>query len=333
LQRFRKDRIAQTTEPKQLQKSVAPSERGVRAALATAAVLLVFSSAGFGCVFAYQQAAHHGPALAGLAVAMALGLELAKPFAVESVFACLRRLAIVRALSMALLAAVAIGYSLTAELTLMAQNRGDRAAEREAAGDARQMAKDRHRRAAAELATIGPTRPAGELQALLGGKGCGEPDNARTRTLCAELGRATRRQDLEAALSRAEADSVTRKAVAAPDAGAASLSALLAVLGWTVTPGALVPWLVLVGVVALEAGSTLAVVLCRSAPLVPRIVTHNANQPAGSVTPPTPSRKRGRPPLGERAMTSAERQRRYRESASAANGVAERVGNDVVLHS
>src|SRR5262245_39301541 len=69
---------------------------GVRAALSIAAVLLVFSSAGFGCVFAYQQAAHHGPALAVLAVAMALGLEVSKPFAVEAVFDCLRRFAVVR---------------------------------------------------------------------------------------------------------------------------------------------------------------------------------------------------------------------------------------------
>ena len=103
LPRFRKDRIASATNPQQSQAIVASGERGVRAALTIAATLLVFSSAGFGCVFAYQQAAHHGLALAGLAVAMALGLELAKPFAVESVFACLRGFAIVRAIAMALL--------------------------------------------------------------------------------------------------------------------------------------------------------------------------------------------------------------------------------------
>jgi hypothetical protein len=51
-------------------------------------------------------------------------------------------------------------------------------------------------------------------------------------------------------------------------------------------PHVLVPWLVLVGVVALEAGSALAVVLCRSAParstyiggtVMPKSVTQNAN--------------------------------------------------------
>ena len=60
--------------------------RGMRAALSIAAALLVFSSAGFGCVYAWHQAGHHGPALAVLAVAMALGLEVVKPFAVEAVF-------------------------------------------------------------------------------------------------------------------------------------------------------------------------------------------------------------------------------------------------------
>jgi hypothetical protein len=284
----------------------------VRAALAMSACLLVFASAGFGCVFAYQQAAHHGPALAGLAVAMALGLELAKPFAVESVFACLRRWAIVRALAMALLGAVAIAYSLTAELSLMATVRGDTAAEREAVGDARQKAQERYRRASAELATLAPSRPASELQALVAGREC--DDSPKARALCAELGRSQRRAELETALARAEADSVTRPAVAAPDAGAASLSALLAVFGWTVPAGALVVWLVVVGVVALECGSALSVVLCRSTAPVQRIVTQ---QPAHSVTMPAPSRKPGRPPLGDRAMSGAERQKRYRETARA----------------
>jgi disulfide bond formation protein DsbB len=104
---------------------------GVRAALAISAILLVLSSAGFGAYFAWSQAEHHGPALAVLAVAMALGLETAKPFAVEAVFDCLRRWAIGRALAMLALAIVAIGYSLTAELSLMAQTRGDATATRE----------------------------------------------------------------------------------------------------------------------------------------------------------------------------------------------------------
>jgi hypothetical protein len=56
-----------------------------------------------------RKGAHHGPFLAAFAVAMALGLELAKGFAVEAVFSSLRTWAIGRALAMALLAVVAVG--------------------------------------------------------------------------------------------------------------------------------------------------------------------------------------------------------------------------------
>jgi hypothetical protein len=214
---------------------------------------------------------------------------------------------------MALLAAVAIGYSLTAELSLMAQTRGDTAAEREAVGDGRRMALERHRRANAELVALAPSRPAGELQALLGGLDC--DDGAKVRALCAELGRATRRAELEAALAKAETDSVTRPAVAAADAGAASLSALLAVFGVTIPAAVLGHWLVLVGVVALEAGSALAVVLCRAnVALTQYIVTQERGI---SVTTPAPSRKPGRRPIGDRAMSGAERQKRFREAARA----------------
>jgi hypothetical protein len=237
----------------------------MRAALSIAAALLVFSSAGFGCVFAWHQAAHHGPALAVLAVAMALGLEVVKPFAVEAVFDSMRRLAVGRALAMLALAVVAIGYSLTAELSLMATTRADAAAGRESALDARQKAADRYKRAAAELSTLAPSRPSSELQALLAGKDCGRPIGPRVRELCAELGRAERRTELEAALSKAESDTAARPSIGAGDAGATALSTVLALFGLAVPAAALAPWLVLVGVLALEVGSSLAVVLLRGA--------------------------------------------------------------------
>jgi hypothetical protein len=72
--------------------------------VAISAALLMLASAGFGCHFAWTQGAHHGPALATFAVAMALGLELAKPFAIERVFSCLRAWAFGRALAMPRLA-------------------------------------------------------------------------------------------------------------------------------------------------------------------------------------------------------------------------------------
>jgi hypothetical protein len=70
-----------------------------------------------------------------------------------------------------------------------------------------------------------------------------------------------RRAELDAALSKAEADTGAKPSVGAGDAGAAALSAVLALLGWTLPAGALAPWLVLAGVLALEVGSSLAVVL------------------------------------------------------------------------
>jgi hypothetical protein len=184
--------------------------------------LLVISSAGFGCAYAWTQAAHHGPLLAGLAVAMALGLECAKPLAVESVFTCLRRLAIGRALAMLALAIVAIGYSLTAELSLMATTRADATAGREKLADERQKAADRYKRAAAELSTVAPHRPAAELQALLAGKDCSRPAGAQVRALCAELGRAERRTEIEAMLSKAETDTAKRPSVGSSGGKSAS---------------------------------------------------------------------------------------------------------------
>lgn len=56
--------------------------------------------------------------LGALSVLMALGLEGAKPFAVEGVFAALRSWSLGRAVAMTALAVVAVAYSLTAELSL-----------------------------------------------------------------------------------------------------------------------------------------------------------------------------------------------------------------------
>jgi hypothetical protein len=288
--------------------------RGVRAALTIAAALLVFSSAGFGCVYAWHQAGHHGLALAVLAVAMALGLECAKPFAVEAVFDCLRRLAIGRALAMLVLAAVAIGYSLAAELSLMATTRADATASREDVVDARQKAADRYKRAAAELSTLEPTRPALELQALLGGADCGRPTTVKVRALCAELGRATRRAELEGVLSKAETDTGARPSVGAGDAGAAALASVLGLLGWTLPAETLAPWLVLVGVLALEVGSSLAVVLARSMDTAPKPV---AKPPAAVMDSPAPASPRPAEPVQAPPRPQPGRRAKSRKDAAA----------------
>src|SRR5690349_16362577 len=97
-----------------------------------AAAGLIISSAGFGAVWAATAGAAHGPLMAGLMVLFAVGLEISKPLSAAAAFNAFRRFAIVRGSALALLAAVACAYSLTAELSLMAGARGDLIARRTA---------------------------------------------------------------------------------------------------------------------------------------------------------------------------------------------------------
>ena len=55
------------------------------------AAALVAASAGFGAFYAWTTGNHHGTLVGGLFVLMALGLEGAKPFAIEGAFAALRK--------------------------------------------------------------------------------------------------------------------------------------------------------------------------------------------------------------------------------------------------
>lgn len=103
--------------------------RPVRIITAASATALVIASAGFGAFYAWTAGSHHGPVLGILFVVMALGLEGAKPFAVEGIFTSLRSWSFGRAAAMAALAVVAVAYSLTAELSLMASIRADSAAQ------------------------------------------------------------------------------------------------------------------------------------------------------------------------------------------------------------
>lgn len=64
-----------------------------------------------------------------LFVVMVLGLEGAKPFAIEGIFTARRSWSFGRAATMAALAVVAVAYSLTAELSLMPPIRADSAAQ------------------------------------------------------------------------------------------------------------------------------------------------------------------------------------------------------------
>jgi hypothetical protein len=244
----------------------------------TAAILLIFSSAGFGAHFAFTQGIHHSPALGVFAVAMALGLEFAKPYAVENAIACFGQMVFGRAFAMTVLAGVAILYSLAAELSLMATTRGDAVAERAAYADLAQKARDRYARAENELAALAPSRPAAEVQGLIDGVllnpkagNCASTNGPYTREWCpkvagwrSELGRANQRAKLEATMAEAEADTKAVHAVKSPDPGAAALSTYLGMFGLSIPAAVLSEWIVLVGVVALEVGAALSVVLVQS---------------------------------------------------------------------
>jgi len=251
------------------------------------AIGLVLASAGFGAVYAWSTGLQHGLALACLMTVMAAALELAKPLSVAATFAAFRSLSVVRGAALAILATVAIGYSLTAELSLMASSRSDVVASREASIKAAtgieleaQRARDRYERAKAELDTLPITRPASELQAEIGGllltpgaDGCVEINGRVTRSVCpkvaelrAEKARAERRAELEAVMATplSALPAATQKSVSKPDPAASALSTYLAVFGLTVAPSVLSEWLVLIGVLALEVGSAFAGILAQS---------------------------------------------------------------------
>jgi hypothetical protein len=272
----------------------------------------MLASAGFGCHFAYTQGVHHGAALAACAVAMALGLELAKPFAIEGVFSCLRTWAIGRALAMALLGFVAVAYSLTAELSLMASTRADGAAERTKASDTAKDDRAELARLTSERAAMAFTPATAETVTA-----AREAVAAAERTRKAECGDGSAKQRgpncrareadeaaARAALTKTIADKATtdraakldtdaasvrgRLANAAPvagtaDPGAAALAGYLATFGLSVPPSLLAQWLVLVAVLALELGSALAVVLVRAAGAPHRSQSQRASVDGGTV--------------------------------------------------
>jgi hypothetical protein len=110
-----------------------PSSASTAARYASAA-LLITASSGFGAFYAWTSGSYHGPLLGTLSVLMALGLECAKPFAIEGALSAVKGSmsihSLARALSLALLGIVAITYSLTAEFSLIASQRAASVAQR-----------------------------------------------------------------------------------------------------------------------------------------------------------------------------------------------------------
>lgn len=262
---------------------------GIRLIASACAVGLVVASAGFGAVFAWQIGIQHGILLACLTVLFAVALEGIKPLAINAALQALGSWSLVRGMALLLLGAIAIIYSLTSELSLMAGSRGDLSAKREQASDASRRALESHQRAKQELATLNPSRPVGELEALAAAAApicrvhvtsgsrqtvCGKPAG-----LVAELGRAKRKSELEAVLERSDDTLARTPAVKASDPGSQALGTYLAALGINVPVGILAQWLNLVPVLALELGSALAVVLVNAMP---------RGEPPIAVLEPTP---------------------------------------------
>lgn len=266
----------------------------------TAAAGLIISSMGFSSLYAWQTASGHGLLLGALTVLFAVALECAKPLAVHGAFQAAGQLALGRTVALGALATVAIAYSLTAELSLLATAKGDAAAGRAALADVAEARKHERARLEADLAALGTVRPAGEVKAELDGivtahrlGSCGPRLPAARRAICAEqvaplraeLARAERRAELSAKLS-GQQRTVAGRVVGSADAGAAALGTYLAALGLQVPTGVLSQWLVLVPVLAIELGSALALVLVSALAATP---TRGDNQPpAASKRPQRP---------------------------------------------
>jgi hypothetical protein len=243
-----------------------------------AAASLITASAGFGAYYAGSLGAEQGPLLAVLSIAMAIGLELAKPFSVAAAFEGFRSSRICQGVAVALLGIVAISYSLSAELSLWASMRSDRIAVRAAESNVAIGARDQYQRAKLELDGLPPARPSAELQSLIDGVlidpragGCMTIDGKFTREQCpkvvewkADQARGQRRAQLEQAIHHAEAAMASGPVAKTADPGATALATYLAIFGLKVEPSLLTELLILVGVIALELGSALSLVLVQA---------------------------------------------------------------------
>lgn len=248
----------------------------VRALTIFGAVLLIGSSAALGAFYGYTVGAHSHEMIGVVFAAAALGGELLKPFAVAGAIDFLRAREFLRAIAAALLAAVCVTYSVSAELSLASGGRNDLASERQASADAYERSKERRAQIVAELAATAPARTAAELEPLVtkllstpGANGCkGTPERREAKRPCAdvanlksEIGRAERRSDLQTQL-----DSIDSKIEALPpvapggDPLAKALSVYASAFGHSAAPDAILPWLALIPVLFLELGSALALV-------------------------------------------------------------------------
>jgi hypothetical protein len=254
----------------------ATSSKPLAPALAKlAASALIIASARFGAVYAGTLGAEQGTLLAALSIAMAVGLEVAKPFSIAAAFDAFRSSRFGQGFAVALLGLVAVSYSLSAELSLWATMRSDRVAERAAASNVANSARDQYLRANLELDGLPSARPAQELQSLIDGVlidpragGCVAMDGPYTRAHCAQVAdwkveqaRSLRRDQLQQTIREAQAKMASGPIAKAADPGSEALATYFAIFGLKVEPSLLMELLILVGVLALELGRALSFVL------------------------------------------------------------------------
>lgn len=253
---------------------------GLVAATASASLLMA-ASAGFGAWYAWTTGIRYGLILGVLAVVMALGLELAKPFALHRGFSLLGRLKIMHGCTLVFLATIAVAYSLTAELSLMAMARGDYVAERAGQSEHAHALLAQRTRLEAERKALPAANPSAAIKAQIdalmsskrGLKGCRPGTDwyrtsAHRRTcvqvneLRAEMAMAQRREQIDTRIASLDAAlGASNSAQRAADPAAQALSVYLAALGFSVRAAVITEWLVLVPVLALEIGSLLSVAL------------------------------------------------------------------------
>ena len=208
-----------------------------------AALALVTASGGFGGYFAWTANRDHAPALACFAVVMALGLEIAKPLAVHALFDAVRAWRFGQALALGALATVAVGYSLNAELQLMARSRADAIAERQHGTTTASDIRAKRDALQAQLGKIAAARTVGELEPLIAVKTAATKghdrdtwlENAKLRAAClhlaplkAEAARAAQRADIAAKIEAAETAMAGSGPVKVADPSAIALATYLA---------------------------------------------------------------------------------------------------------
>lgn len=276
---------------------------------------------------------------------MSLGLEGAKPFAIEGAFSALRNWSPVRALALAALGIVAVAYSLTAELSLMAATRADNAAQRAQASTVASAAKARYDAAQREFSALPISRAGAVLDAEIArlrmtpklascddttARAFGPVSRrvcAEIATLNAEAGTTARRSELQTILTAAEHDIASAPLTTDADPAATALAVYLAAIRVPSDAGTLSKWLALIPVLALEVGSAFAVILAGGT--VPATVT---GRKLPAKTPAAPASAVEADPALSASLATPDESSAPRPLYSPATGTLSDLGKALIEH-